>query len=313
MSNTIIHTDGLTKTYATKRGAKPALDHLSLDVRQGEVFGYLGPNGAGKTTTIRLRLDFIRPTAGSASIFGKDVRHHSVALRQRMGYLPGELSLWDNLTALEIMQYFAKVRGNVNMAYAHQLAERLEFDTSKKIRTYSTGNKRKIGLILALMHKPELLVLDEPTSGLDPLMQQVFIELMHETQAEGRTVFVSSHMLSEVQAICDRVGIIRAGKLQTIDTVASLTQVDFRWVNLRFREPILPDAFAKLNGVRDIQHNGADVRLRLHGDIDPLLKALDGRYVVDFRTEDPTLEEIFLTFYGNDSTAHAAQEKEAAR
>jgi ABC-2 type transport system ATP-binding protein len=301
MTNTqsVIETHQLTKIYAGRRSGVKALDALTLNVHQGEVFGYLGPNGAGKTTTIRILLDLIRPTSGTARIYGQDVRAHSVAIRRRIGYLPGELSLWDNQTADEIVRYFGRARGGVDQRYVAELAERLEFDLTKKMRQYSTGNKRKLGLILALMHKPELLILDEPTSGLDPLMQQIFIQMIEEIRQEGRTVFLSSHVLSEVQAVCDRVAILREGRLQTVDSVTALTKVDFRWVTLRLREPVPSALVSNLPGVQDVKADGSTLQLRLQGDFDPLLRTIGDRYVVDIHTQDASLEEIFLTYYGD--------------
>jgi ABC-2 type transport system ATP-binding protein len=298
LNNGIIQTHDLTKQYRTRRRGIVALDHLSLSVKQGEIFGFLGPNGAGKTTTIRLLMDFIRPSTGSATLFGLDARQDSKAIRQRVGYLPGELNLWDNETAADIVRYFARVRGGVDQSFVRQLAERLDFDMARKMRTYSTGNKRKIGIILAMMHKPELLILDEPTSGLDPLMQQVFIQLMHEARSSGQTVFLSSHMLSEVQAVCDRVGIIRAGRLQTVDSVMALTKVNFRWVTLTTRESLPLELFATVVGAEQITINGDTAQMRLSGDMQPLLSAIGNRYIVDLLTQEPTLEEIFLTYYG---------------
>ncbi|MBE0689784.1 MAG: ABC transporter ATP-binding protein [Anaerolineae bacterium] len=295
----IIEINDLTKVYAGKKGGLKALDSLTLSAYEGEILGYLGPNGAGKTTTIRLLLDLIRPTSGSARIFGLDVNRDSLAIRQRISYLPAELVLWDNQTALEIVNYFGRAHGGVDMRYVNELAERLEFDLGKKIRQYSTGNKRKIGLILALMHKPDLLILDEPSSGLDPLMQQIFIQLLREARDAGQTIFLSSHVLSEVQAVCDRVAILRDGRLRMVDRVDVLTQVDFYWVNLRLREKIDADVFRQVQGVNDISVNGDQIRLRLNGDFDPLMQALNGHYVLDVRTEDPTLEEIFLNLYGD--------------
>lgn len=295
-SNVVIQTEKLTKVYS---GGKPALENLSLSVVQGEIFGYLGPNGAGKTTTIRLLLDLIRPTSGRAALFGLDTVAQSVAIRQRIGFLPGELNLWDRLTAREIVNYMGNLRGGVNTAYVNELAERLNFDLTKRMRTYSTGNKRKLGLILALMHKPDLLILDEPSSGLDPLMQQTFNQLMLEAKANGQTVFLSSHVLSEVQAICDRVGILRDGKLQAVETVERLTRVDFRKVTLKFRDAVSPVLVSSVAGVSKVSAESATVlSLQLAGDFDPLLKAVSGAYVQDILVETPTLEDIFLTFYG---------------
>lgn len=294
----VIQIEHLSKVYRTGRKEVRALDDLNLSVQPGEIFGYLGPNGAGKTTTIRLLLDIIRPTSGRANILGMDIHRDSVRLHQHIGFLPGELNLWKNLTGLQVMQYISRVRGGVDLAYVRSLTERLQLDLSLRIRSYSTGNKRKLGLVLALMNKPALLILDEPTSGLDPLMQQTFNELMRETRAEGRTVFLSSHLLSEVQAICDRVAILRGGRLQAVETVYDLTHNDFAWVTLRLREPVALADLAGVPGISDITLDGNQVDLRLTGDFDPLLRALQSHYIIDIATREPTLEEIFLTFYG---------------
>jgi ABC-2 type transport system ATP-binding protein len=296
----VIQTENLSKAYPKSRGeVTRALDKLNLSVQPGEIFGYLGPNGAGKTTTIRLLLDLIRPTEGRATIFGQEVREHAVDLHKRIGFLPGELNLWKNLTGAQVVNTIGRIRGGVNMAYVRQLSERLQLDTSVRIRSYSTGNKRKLGLIIALMNKPDLLILDEPTSGLDPLMQQIFNELMLEVQKEGRTVFLSSHILSEVQAICDRVGILRGGQLKAIERVSDLTHTDFRWVTLRLREPAAPAQLADVQGVSEVSTVEGGLRLRMHGDFDPLLRRLANFYVQDMSIQEPSLEEIFLTFYGN--------------
>jgi ABC-2 type transport system ATP-binding protein len=293
-SASVIQTSGLTKRY----GSTIALDSLSLAVQQGEIFGYLGPNGAGKTTTIRILMDLIRATSGSASIFGLNTRADSVEIHKRIGFMPGELNLWGGQTAINVIRYFARVRGGVDMNYVHELAERLDFDVRKRIRDYSSGNKRKLGLILALMNQPELLILDEPTGGFDPLMQQTFNDMMREWRAAGRTVFLSSHVLGEVQAICDRVGILRNGKLTAVETVARLTHVDFRWVEMRLRDANIPQNLDRIEGVSEVSVQDNVVRLRLMGDFDPLLKAMNNAYISDIRVSEPTLEEIFLTFYG---------------
>ncbi len=261
--------------------------------------GFLGPNGAGKTTTIRMLLDFIRPTSGHATIFGKDVREHSVAIHQRIGYLPSELNLWKNETSLSIIRYIGKMRGGADMPYVKQLAELLDFDVTKRIREYSTGNKRKIGLILALMNKPDILILDEPTSGLDPLMQQVFNKLMLDFKASGKTVFLSSHVLGEVQEICDRVAILRHGKLETVSTVENLTHVDFRWVTLTYKEPVkIARELSAVSGVYDLEVKGNVAKFRMSGDFSPLLEVASHQYVVDMKIQEASLEEAFLTFYG---------------
>jgi ABC-2 type transport system ATP-binding protein len=295
MTTEVIETQSLTKTY--DKSKKPALNGLTLRVNRGEIFGYLGPNGAGKTTTIRMLLDLIRPTMGHASVFGLDVNRDSLAIRRRVGFLPGELALWDNQTASEIIRYFGRVRGGVDMGYVRDLADRLQFDISKKMRSYSTGSKRKLGLILAMMHKPELLILDEPTSGLDPLMQQIFNQMMQDARSAGQTVFLSSHVLSEVQAICDRAAILRDGQLQAVEEVEKLTHVDFRWITVRLREPAADLHFAGIDSISHVEINGNIIKLRLRGDFDPLLRALSGHYVENLHIQEPSLEDIFLTYY----------------
>ncbi|MBZ0297679.1 MAG: ABC transporter ATP-binding protein [Anaerolineae bacterium] len=300
MASPVIQTDNLTKRYGNGDKSVLALDHLNLNVQQGEIFGYLGPNGAGKTTTIRLLLDLIRPTEGRASVLNMDAQANSVELHKHIGFLPGELALWKNLSGQEVVNFVGKVRGGVDAAYVKQLSQRLELDLSLKVRSYSTGNRRKLGLVLALMNKPELLILDEPTSGLDPLMQQIFNELMREVRNEGRTVFLSSHVLSEVQAICDRVGILRHGDLKAVERISDLTHADFRWVTLELRDGVqLMPQLEALAGVSDVSAEDGLLKLRLTGDFDPLLRALSDTYVVDLRVQEPSLEEIFLAFYGN--------------
>ncbi len=295
----VIQTENLSKFYYKSRTEKiTALKGLNLSVQPGEIFGYLGPNGAGKTTTIRLLLDLIRPTGGKASVFGLDAQHDSVDIHKRIGFLPGELNLWKNLTGAQVVEYLGKVRGGLDMTYVRSLTEHLQLDLSIRIRSYSTGNKRKLGLVLAMMNKPDLLILDEPTSGLDPLMQQLFNELMLEVRKEGRTVFLSSHMLGEVQAICDRVGILRGGELKAVESVASLTHANFRWVTLRLREPIAPDQLSTLANVSDVSKVDGGLKLRLSGDFDPLLRKLSPYYVQNIEVAEPTLEEIFLSYYG---------------
>ncbi len=291
----VIHIEGLTKYY----GKVLALKDLNLDVYQGEIFGYLGPNGAGKTTTIRLLLDLIRPTAGRATIFGLDANADSVRLHQRLGNLPGELALWEHLTGWELVRYLGGLRGGVDEGYVRQLAERLDLEMDRKVKTYSSGMKRKLGLIQAMMHKPDLLILDEPTNGLDPLVQQTFYKLMREVSAEGRTVFMSSHNLAEVEHICDRVGILRGGELKAVETIANLKQVRFRWMTLRIEGGADPQEFARLPGVSDVETmNSGTIRFRVSGEVDPVIKTAARYHVVDLSYEEPSLEEIFLAYYG---------------
>lgn len=299
---TAIDIQGLTKQYPKME--RPALEHLTLQVKQGEIFGYLGPNGAGKTTTIRMMLDLIRPTQGHLTLLGMDAQRDSVALHKRIGFLPGELALWQNLTGKEVIEYLSRLRGDVDMRYVGQLAEQLTLDLSKSVRSYSTGNRRKIGLVIALMSKPDLLILDEPTSGLDPLVQQTFNQMMLDVQAQGRTVFLSSHILSEVQAICERVGILRDGQLKAVEKVSDLTRVKVHHVHITLREAVDPQRLTALPGVSEISTEAKMLKFTLSGDLDPVLKALRDEYIIDIKSEEPSLEEIFLSFYGNGSNAN---------
>lgn len=304
-SESVIEIRGLSKTYGSSKKQTLALNRLDLTVNQGEIFGYLGPNGAGKTTTIRLLLDLIRPSAGSASIFGLDIRADSVEIHRRIGFLPGELSLWEGRSGSQIIDFVASVRGDARgiVKHADELAERLDLDTTKRVRDLSSGNKRKLGLVIAMMHSPELLVLDEPTGGLDPLVQQTFHEMMDEYRAKGKTVFLSSHVLSEVQAICDRVGILRDGELKAVESVEKITNVEFHWVDVTFRDAIpagLQQALESMPSITDVSTNGSRVRMRMIGDFDPLLRAIGSGYVEMLHVEEPSLEEIFLAFFSGD-------------
>lgn len=304
-TESVIEISGLSKTYGSGSKQTLALNRLDLSVMRGEIFGYLGPNGAGKTTTIRLLLDLIRPSAGSASIFGLDIRGDSVEIHRRTGFLPGELSLWEGRTGDQIIHYVASVRGDARgiAKHADELAERLDLDKTKRVRDLSSGNKRKLGLVIAMMHSPELLILDEPTGGLDPLVQQTFHDMMDEYRAKGKTVFLSSHVLSEVQAICDRVGILRDGELKAVESVEKITNVEFHWIDVTFRDAVpagLQQQLENMPSITDVSANGARVRMRMIGDFDPLLRAISGGYVETLHVEEPSLEEIFLAFYSGD-------------
>ncbi len=294
---TAIETHNLTKHYP----GKLALDHLNLTVQQGEIFGYLGPNGAGKSTTIRLLLDLIRPSDGAARILGLDSRRQSVTIKRQLGNLPAEVRLWDHLTGAQVLQYICGLRPGCDLHYAHALAERLHLDLTIPVRDYSTGNRRKLGLIQALMHRPALLILDEPTTGLDPLVQQTFYDLMREIRAEGRTVFLSSHVLSEVESICDRVGILRAGRLEAVERISDLKRVHYRWVTFHTHSSIEQNDWARLPGVEDVTLVPGGIRLRVMGALDPLIKQASQITVQDMEIEEPGLEEIFLAYYGNKS------------
>lgn len=293
-----IRTEGLTKHYRDVR----ALVDLDLDVCTGEVFGFLGPNGSGKTTMIRTILDEIRPTSGRASILGLDTHKMSVEIRRHIGYVPGDLALYPNLTGRDILTYFANLRGGVEWKYVETLADRLDADLSKKVGDLSSGNRQKIGLIQAFMNRPEVLIMDEPSTGLDPLMQREFQTMMREVVAEGRTVFLSSHTLSEVQRAADRVGIIRHGRLVVVESVAELRSKGIRRVVLSFDAPIDTSVFERFPGVRDIMAENRHITISFDGQIASLLELATSRYtLVDVTTQEADLEEIFLTYYSDDA------------
>jgi ABC-2 type transport system ATP-binding protein len=284
---------GLTKSY----GKVAALRGVDLEVGRGEIFGFLGPNGAGKTTTIRCLLDLIRPDGGTARVLGLDPQADAVGVRARVGYLPGELSIEPNQTAERALRYFAELRGGVDWAFARELAGRLQLDLRAAIKNMSKGNKQKVGVVQALMGRPELLLLDEPTSGLDPLMQQEVYRLLGEAQAGGATVFFSSHVISEVEAIAERVAIIRQGRI--VETLAphDLLRRSVRRVRVRLREPLPEGALVGVLNTTDIQRDGSNLLVQVEGEMDALIKALAGYPVIDLETERPTLEEVFLTHY----------------
>jgi ABC-2 type transport system ATP-binding protein len=269
------------------------------------VFGFLGPNGAGKTTTIRVLMALLRADAGSARIAGKDYWNDSVEIKRLIGYVPGEPALDPNLTGGQILEYFAHLRGGVDEGYLKQLIERLDLDTSRRFRHYSTGNKRKVVLIQAFMHKPRVLILDEPTSGLDPLNQQEFDGMVREAQKEGRTVFLSSHVLSEVEKTCDRVGIIRDGRLVKIGGVHELTDIKRYEITISFAHPVPVDTFAKLDGVTEVEtlNNGSAVHIAIQGAADAVIKAAAQFPVVSLTSYEPSLEDIFLRYYERDGKA----------
>ena len=289
-----IHCDGLTKHY----GKVEALNDLDLDIRPGEIFGFLGPNGAGKTTTIRTLMDEIRPTAGSATIVGLDTHKDSVEIRRSVGYIPGDLAMYPNLTGKDTLTYFANLRGGVDWTVVDSLANRLEADLSKKVGDLSTGNRQKVGIIQAFMNEPEVYIMDEPSAGLDPLVQRAFQEMMKESVANGATVFLSSHTLSEVQRVADRVGIIRNGHLITVEGVQELRSKAIRRVDLYFDGPVESGVFVPVNGVRDIEVRNHHVSLSFDGRMEELLKVASQHYTLtDINSQEADLEEIFLTYY----------------
>jgi ABC-2 type transport system ATP-binding protein len=298
----IIETEKLTKSYGPHRG----IVDVDLEVKQAEIFGFLGPNGAGKTTTIRTLLDLIRPTSGRALVFGIESSADPVAIHRRIGYIPGEFTLYDRLTGGQTIQYFANLRGGVDPAYQAALIERFDIDPKRRYKELSKGNKQKIGLVIALQHRPELLILDEPTSGLDPLVQQSFFEVVREARAEGRTVFLSSHILSEVERTADRVAIIRDGRLVKIDSVEGLRDLAHHQVELRFSGPVPTAAFQALPGVSEVAAEDHVLRMRVNGPITPVVRAAAQYELLDFVSREPTLEETFLAQYGHGDEAAAA-------
>ena len=290
-----IETVALSKTYG--RSVRALVD-LDLRVERGEVFGYLGPNGAGKSTTIRLLLDLIHPTSGRASLFGLDTRAQGVASRRLVGYLPGDLRLADRLTGREQLESLARLRGEVDAVFRDELCERLDVVLDRPIRQLSKGNRQKLGLVQALMHRPDLVVLDEPTAGLDPLLQGEVRSLLRDAAGEGRTVFLSSHSLDEVQHVADRVGIIRSGRLVDVDEVATLRARSLRHVTATFAEPVDPSSFSALDGIRVTGVEGPRLRLSApETAMDALVKALARYPLVDLVSQPADLEEIFLELY----------------
>jgi ABC-2 type transport system ATP-binding protein len=295
--SSVISIEKLTKWYGAHRGV---ID-LDLEVQAGEVFGYLGPNGAGKTTTIRILLDLIRPSSGRACVFGLETARNAVAIHRRTGYIPGEFSLYDRLTGGETIAYFAHLRGGVEPAYQRALVERLDLDPSRSYREYSRGNKQKVALVIAFQHRPDLLVLDEPTAGLDPLVQQEFFALLAETHAEGRTVFLSSHIIGEVERSCGRVAIIREGRLVKVDRVEALRDLSVHQVELRFARPVPAARFQKIPGVSNVVAEDDVLRMHVQGPIAPVVKTAAAFELVDFVSREPTLEEVFLAQYGKEA------------
>ncbi len=293
MMENAIHMEQLTKVYGKQRG----ITDISLDVRAGEIFGYLGPNGAGKTTTIRLLLDLIRPTRGRVQLFGTDVGIAGAAIRRRVSYLPGELALYDHLTARELLTYFAHLRGGVDGRVIRALAERLTLDLGRPIRSLSKGNKQKVGIVQAFMSRPDLLILDEPTDGLDPLVQQEFLRMVREVREEGRTVFLSSHVLAEVEHVADRVGIIRGGQLAMVAEIEALKERAVHRTEIRFAQPVSRDAFRDLTGVHDLTVDGPVLQCVVTGSMDALVKAVARFEVERITSHEPDLEAIFLAYY----------------
>jgi ABC-2 type transport system ATP-binding protein len=292
--NAAIETRGLTKRYGKARG----IIDVDLVVETGQIFGFLGPNGAGKSTTIRLLLDLIRPNAGSARVLGLDVHRDRLAIDRRVSYVPGELALYGELTGRQLLDYLGHLHGNVDAAYRDALTARLELDPTKRIKSLSRGNKQKVGLVAAFMTRPELLILDEPTAGLDPFVQLEFEHLCEEARDENRTVFISSHQLPEVEHLCDRVGIIREGRLLAVEAIVDLKARAIRRLEIDFGAPVPAETFAGLPNVRDMAVTDGTLRCTVIGSVDALVKTAARFEVRNIRSIETSLEEIFMAYYG---------------
>jgi len=293
--NEAIRTEGLTKDYGAGRG----LFDLDLEVREGEVFGYLGPNGAGKTTTIRQLMGLAYPTHGRASVFGLDCHRQAVEVKRHVGYVPGEPPQFGGLRGREVIAYLGAMAGGVDQAYVKSLCDRLQLDLSRRYREYSSGNKKKLLLVIAFMHRPQLLVLDEPTSGLDPLNQQEFYAMVREARQGGATVFLSSHVLSEVEHVCDRVGIIRAGRLVNISSLEELREIRVHRVELEFAGEVPLEAIRRADGVDGVTVENHRVHCVVRGSFEPLMAAVARAHVVNLSSHEPSLEDTFLEYYSD--------------
>jgi ABC-2 type transport system ATP-binding protein len=297
----VIETSGLTKYY----GTTPGIIDLDLCVEEGEVFGFIGPNGAGKSTSIRILLNFLFPSEGTGTILGFDIIKGSMDIRRRTGYLPGDLSMYDTMTAREFLTYFANLRKVDTQRAMTELANRFELDLDRRIKDFSTGNRQKVGIVNAFMHEPELLILDEPTAGLDPLMQQEFQSLISEVRAGGRTVFLSSHILPEVDRIADRVGIVRENHLIAVDSVEAFKAKAHATLTIQFASPVDDSSFTTLKGVRSVEsrNGGSALTVTVSGSLDPVVKEAARHDVVSISTRDSELEEVFLSYYAAESDA----------
>jgi ABC-2 type transport system ATP-binding protein len=299
-----VHTKGLSKHY----GSLIALAPLNLDVNQGEILGYLGPNGAGKTTTIRVLLGLIKPTSGYAEIFGINVQTDKVKAHQHLAYVPGEATFWPSLTGAETLHMLGKIHGKIDAQYQKKLIKLFKFDPSKKVRTYSKGNRQKINIIAAFSTRAELLIMDEPTSGLDPIMELAFKECALEAKNNGQTIFLSSHVLEEVEALCDRVAILRVGKLVELGTLAQMRHLSAVSVEATFNAS--PPHIGHLEGVSNIKVTGHQLNCQVRGPIEPLLKEIITGHPKTLLSREPSLEELFLSLYGDEEIKNLAADND---
>jgi ABC-2 type transport system ATP-binding protein len=289
-----------TKNLGKQYGDFTALLPLNLEVKKGEILGYLGPNGAGKTTTIRLLLGLIKPTSGSAEIFGIDAQKNKVEAHKHVAYIPGEATFWPNLTGAETLHLLGQIHGQADLVYQAELIKRFQFDPSKKVRTYSKGNRQKVNIIAALATRADLLIMDEPTSGLDPIMEQAFRDSALEARANGQTIFLSSHILEEVEALCERVAILRAGKLVELGTLAEMRHLSALTVEATFEGT--PPRVDHITGVSDVKIASHQLLCQVRGSIDPLLSVLAAAHPKTLLSREPSLEELFLSLYGDTET-----------
>ncbi|KRG12406.1 ABC transporter [Virgibacillus soli] len=292
MTKNVIEIQNLTKQYGKHRG----IDNVSFSVKEGEIFGFIGPNGAGKSTTIRTLLALIHPTSGSATIFGKDCIKEAPSIAQHVGYLPSETFFYEGMTVKELLNYTAKLYQKDCSKRIKELSERLKLDTSRKIRDLSFGNKKKVGIVAGLLHSPKLIILDEPTSGLDPLMQDTFLEILKEENEKGATILFSSHILSEVQKMCDRIAILKEGKVISLQSIHELRSSTYKRIQLRTKEPISKQEFT-LEGVSEFKQQQEDISFMYKGNVKSLINSFSNLEIVDIFIEEPSLEEIFMHYY----------------
>lgn len=292
MTNNVIEIQNLTKQYGKHRG----IDDVSFSVEQGEIFGFIGPNGAGKSTTIRALLALIHPTSGSATIFGKDSIKEAPSIAQDVGYLPSETFFYEGMSVKELLDYTAKLYQKDCSKRIMELSERLKLDTSRKIRDLSFGNKKKVGIVAGLLHSPKLIILDEPTSGLDPLMQETFFEILKEENEKGATILFSSHILSEVQKMCDRIAILKEGKVISLQSIHELRSSTYKRVQLRTKAPVSEQAFS-LEGISEFKQQEEEISFMYNGNVNVLINSFSTQNITDIFIEEPSLEEIFMHYY----------------